>query len=286
VATGTYDEDVKLIKIEPNQELACTATETWKTVHRKLGHAGNKLMKNTMKASTGITISENKFAAIECEDCLTTKAKRGAISKGSTLKKKEIAEVIEIDVQGPFPTVANDGTHSNLKLIDSQSGWLYFSTIPNTRSNTMLEHFMRYKTKLERQTGKKIKRVRTDSGNEFMGEFLTYLELSGIIKEKGVAYTHHHPGKVERAHQTILKLARSMLKDSLLPPKFYNEAQRCASYLFNIMPHGKDTKLPYEYIFGEKPNLKNLMPFGTVCYSYEPPEKEQNWKIVDPNADC
>jgi len=127
VATGTYDEDVKLIKIEPNQELACTATETWKTVHRKLGHAGNKLIKNTMRASTGITISENKFAAIECEDCLTTKAKRGAISKGSTLKKKEIAEVIEIDVQGPFPTVANDGTHSNLKLIGSQSGWFVSS---------------------------------------------------------------------------------------------------------------------------------------------------------------
>jgi hypothetical protein len=57
-----------------------------------------------------------------------------------------------------------------------------------------------------------------------MGEFLAYLDLSGIIKEKGIPYTHHHPGKVERAHQTILRQARSMLKASLLPPKYYDDA--------------------------------------------------------------
>ena len=86
---------------------------------------------------------------------------------------------------------------------------------------------------MERQTGKQIKKVRTDHDTEFMGEFLSHLELSGIIKEKGVAYTHHHSGKFERSHQTILRLARTMWKDSLLPPKYYDEAQRTASYIFN-----------------------------------------------------
>jgi hypothetical protein len=40
---------------------------------------------------------------------------------------------------------------------------------------------------------------------------------SGLIKEKGIPYTHHHPGKAERSHQTILRMARAMLKDSKLP---------------------------------------------------------------------
>jgi hypothetical protein len=65
-----------------------------------------------------------------------------------------------------------------------------------------------------------------------MGKFLVYLELSGIIKEIGVGYAHHHPGKVERKHLTILRNPRAMLKASMLPAKYYDEAQRTAAYIW------------------------------------------------------
>jgi hypothetical protein len=287
IATGTYDKKEKLIRIDDNvadsaQSLRATP-DSWTTIHRKLGHVGSKLITNTIKSSSGIELSPNKFAALDCSECLLSKAKRGPIPKGNKIEK-EILDVIELDVQGPFPIVASDGTQSNLKLIDCASDWLYYTTLNNTRSNTILQHFMTFKTRLEKQTGRSIKRVRTDGGNEFMGEFLAYLELSGIIKEKGVAYTHHHPGKVERCHQTILRLARAMLKDSKLPPKYYNEAQRCATYLFNRMPHGQNAKSPYERIFNRKPDLKHLRPFGTVCYAFVPPETRN--KLEDSGLKC
>jgi len=279
VATGSYDKQSKLIKIDkPNPNLQHaeashkTTTDDWTTVHRKLGHAGDFMMKKTLKATTGLLL-KNQFEKLDCEDCKISKAKRGAISSGNEKNTKDILEVIEIDIQGPFPIVANDGTTSNLKFIDSKSGWLYFTTIPNLRAATVLDHFLKFKTRLEKQTGKEIKRVRTDQGTEFMGEFLTHLEMSGIIKEKGVAYTHHHPGKVERSHQTILRLARTMLRDSLLPPKFYDEAQRTASYLFNRTVHGNDDKTPYEILFTKTPDISHLKPFGTVCYAFLAPEK-------------
>jgi hypothetical protein len=308
IATGTYDKASKLIKIDEydanNVEVSEVsvpkvaqvlpqeqptppkrgATENWITVHRKMGHLGPRMMKKTLQVTKGLEIS-NKYDKLKdtCDICPTTKAKRNKISKGDKTPH-ELLDVVEIDIQGPFPITANDGTNSNIKIIDSRSSWLYFITVPDTKASTALDIFLPYQAKIERQTGLKIKRVRTDGGPEIMGEFLAYLELSGIIKEKGVPYTHHHPGKVERAHQTVLRHARAMLKESLLPPKYYNEAQNTAVYLFNRTVHGKDTITPYEHIFKRAPNLKHLKPFGTVCYAFIPPEKRS--KLEDSGIKC
>jgi hypothetical protein len=156
--------------------------------------------------------------------------------------------------------------------------------VPDTKAATMLDSFLIFKARIEKQTGLQIKRVRADQGVELMGEFLAYLDLSGIVKEKGVAYTHHHPGKAERAHQTILRNARAMLKDSMLPPKYYDEAQRTAVYIFNRTVHGKDTITPYQHIFKKEPDLKHLRPFGSVCYAFIPPEKRS--KLSDSGIRC
>lgn len=274
VATGTYDKESKLIVIDHSvsEQSALAKEDDWTTVHKKLGHVGEAMIKKTLKASTGILL-KNQFEKLDCEECKISKAKRGAIRKGKKVNTKDILEVIEVDVQGPFPIFANDGTCSNLKFIDSKSGWLHYRTIPNLRATTILDQFINFKTRIELQTGKQIKRVRSDQGTEFMGEFLTYLDLCGIIKEKGVAYTHHHPGKVERSHQTVLRLARAMLKDSFLPPKYYDDAQRTASYIFNRTVHASSEVTPYEMIFNKKPDLSHLRPFGTVCYAFISPEK-------------
>ena len=282
IATGTYDEASKLIKIDQDTSNNVNSKDDWITVHRKLGHVGSSMMDKTLKASSGITL-KNKFEVLECEDCPVAKAKRQRISN-SKANEKSLLDVVEIDVQGPFPIIANDGTTSNVKAIDSKSNFLYFATVPDTKASTILDEFLKYKSRIERQTGMKIKRVRTDQGVEYMGEFLAYLDLSGIIKEKGVAYTHHHPGKVERAHQTVLRHARSMLKASLLPPKYYDDAQRTAAYIFNRTVHGKDTITPYEHVFKKVPDLKHLRPFGSVCYAFVPPEKRS--KLEDSGIRC
>lgn len=155
-------------------------------------------------------------------------------------------DVVEIDLQGPFSVVANDGTSSNVKMIDSKSNFLYFATIPDTKSSTVLDEFIKYKARIEKQTGLKIKCVRIDGGNECMGQFLAYLDLSGVVKEKGVAYTHHHLGKVERTNQTVLRQARAILKASLLSPKYYDDAQRTSAYIFNRTVHNNSLRTCFQ----------------------------------------
>ena len=145
-------------------------------------------------------------------------------------------------------------------------------TIPNREASTVLLAFKRFQKRLERRTGQLVKNVRCDQGTEYMGEFLEYLEAEGIVKQKGIAYSHQHPGKGERLHQTIMHLARAMLIDSKLPAMFYAEAQLTAAYLYNRMVHGNDSITPYQHIYGRAPNLSHLRPFGTVCYAFVPPE--------------
>jgi hypothetical protein len=200
----TYDDKTKLIKINNNeQELSqqTTIKDNWITIHRKLGHAAKNMINKTLKAATGIEL-KNGFSILSCEECSTTKAKRKSV-KQHTSTPKELLETIEIDIQGPFPIIANDGTNYNLKFIDSKSGWLYYTTVSDCTANTTLDHFLSYKTRLEKQTEKQIKRVRTDGGVEYMKEFMAHLSAEGLIKEKGIPYTKHHPGKAERTHQTI-----------------------------------------------------------------------------------
>ncbi len=272
VATGSFDEETKLIKIDmTNQERTFQATtnEDWITVHRKLGHAGKGMIAKTLKASKGIKL-QNRFSVLDCEDCSTTKAKRKSVKKHVT-RPKELLEIIETDIQGPFPITANDGTNYNLKFIDSKSGWLYYTTVTDCTANTVLDHFLKYKVRLEKQTGKLVKRVRTDGGVEYMKEFMAHLSAEGLIKETGIPYTKHHPGKAERTHQTILRNGRANLKQSKLPEQMYNEAQRYSAYIFNRTVHGTDIKTPYEHIFNRLPDLTKLQPFGCVCYAFISP---------------
>ena len=89
---------------------------------------------------------------------------------------------------------------------------------------------------------------------------------------------------MERIHQTIMTMGRAMLKESKLPAIFYSEAHLTAVYLYNRLTHGGDSKTPYEHIFGRKPNLSHLQPFGAVCYSFIPIEKRS--KLDDATQKC
>jgi Reverse transcriptase (RNA-dependent DNA polymerase) len=287
VATGSYDTATKLIKIDEYKNENCNSTSSndWTTIHSRFGHLSAATIQKTLPATSGIPVSKNMFSELEkiplCEPCMLGKSRHSNISKNSTNNEKDIAEVIEADIQGPFSIYASDGTNCNLKLIDVKSGFAAYFPLTDTTSNTVVDKFILFKTKLERQTGKQVKRLRVDQGTHFMGKVLSYLESSGIIKEKGIEYNHHFPGKCERLHQSILRNGRANLISSNLPQKYYSDAFRYSTYIHNRTIHGSNTKTPFEHIFNRKPDVSNLQPFGAICFAFVPPEKRQK---LDPSA--
>jgi hypothetical protein len=208
-----------------------------------------------------------------CDVCLVTKRRRKNTPKSSTPKEElQVLEKVHVDIQGPFPITSVDGTRMNIKAVDSHSGYVKMELIHDKSATTTSDFLRRFHVRAERQTGFSLKTVCTDSGNEFNGSFLSYLEQFGITKRKGHGYVHHYPPDAENANRIILMMARALLLQSKLPEHYYGEAMLCACYLLNRWT-GSGNPSRYEKFFKKKPKIDHLQPFGSICYAFIPAEK-------------
>jgi transposase InsO family protein len=81
--------------------------------------------------------------------------------------------------------------------------------------------FKQWKTLIENQTRKKIKRLRIDNGMEFCGgEFNKFCKDEGIAKHRTVSHTPQQNGVAERMNKTLLERARCLLSNARLSKDF------------------------------------------------------------------
>jgi hypothetical protein len=62
-------------------------------------------------------------------------------------------------------------------------------------------------------------------------------------------------------------MARSMLLNAKMPPRFWGEAVQAACYLRNKMPIGPAGKSPEEVFTGRKPSSRHLRAFWCIAYA-------------------
>lgn len=97
--------------------------------------------------------------------------------------------------------------------------------------------FKYWKAMIENQTGKKIKRLRSDNGLEYLNaDFLNLCQESGIVKHHTVPHNPQQHALAERYSRTILERVRCMLIQSGLPKTYWGEAVQTACYLINRCP--------------------------------------------------
>ena len=79
----------------------------------------------------------------------------------------------------------------------------------------------KFKTRAEAESGKKLRVLRTDRGGEFTSvEFATYCVDQGVGQHHTAPYSPQQNGVVERRNQTVVGMARSMMKAKGMPTKF------------------------------------------------------------------
>ena len=94
--------------------------------------------------------------------------------------------------------------------------------------------FKQWKTLVENQTGKKLKKLRTNNGLEFCSEeFEKYCRDAGIARHKTTTGTPQQNELAERFNRTLLERTRCMLISARLPKVFWAEAVTTATYLIN-----------------------------------------------------
>lgn len=116
-----------------------------------------------------------------------------------------------------------------------------------SRSDILTE-FKKYQLRVEKKTGHKIIKLRSDNAKEYISkEFRDYLESQGIRRQLSVEYTPQQNGVAERANRTIVEMARAMLIKSNVPKALWAEAVNTAVFLRNKCPSKANSGVtPYE----------------------------------------
>lgn len=99
-----------------------------------------------------------------CKDCILEKQKRVSFQIGERNPKKEKLELVHFDVWGPTTLSSIGGKHYFMTFIDDHSRkvWVYFLK----HKSEVFNAFKRWKAMVENETGLKVKKLRTDNGDE------------------------------------------------------------------------------------------------------------------------
>lgn len=176
--------------------------------HERYGHLNAKslssLMQNNMVCGLDFKKASN---LIECESCLKGKICSLPFGQNSSIKSSAVLEIIHSDICGPMRTTSLGGYKYFALFIDdfSRKIFVYFLKA----KSDILSAFQLFKSRVERETEKKIKILRTDNGCEYLSaEFSRFLNIEGIRRQLTVQYTPQQNGVAERANRTIVEMAR------------------------------------------------------------------------------
>ena len=279
IATGIHENN--LFKLDQDRQdtksaLACLSAVSLEVWHRRLGHLN---IESIRRLADGLVdgVKINGSSQGNCRICPMGKQCRYPFSKQGS-RAAEKLEIVHSDICGPMEVKSLGGKRYYIVFVDDKSRrmWVYF--IKSKSERDVLETFKEFHAMAERQSGAKLKVIRTDNGKEYVNRgFEGYLKQHGIRHQTTNDYTPEQNGMAERANRSIVERAKCMLFEAGLSKAFWAEAVSTAVYLLNRSPtHGHDVT-PEEAWSGRKPNLSHVRVFGTKAMVFIPKQKRRKW---------
>ena len=237
---------------------------TTKLWHMRLGHAGEKALQGLVKQGLlkGAKTDKLEF----CDHCVLGKQTR--VKFGTAVHQtKGTLDYVHTDVWGPTQTASLGGKHYYVSFVDDFSRRVWVYTMKH--KNEVLDIFVKWKKMIETQTGRKIKRLRSDNGGEYKSDpFLKLCQDEGIVRHFTVRETPQQNGVAERMNRTLLEKVRCLLSNAGLGKEFWAEAVTYAGHLINRLPTAaNEGKTPME-VWSGKPatDYHYLHIFGCPAY--------------------
>lgn len=266
-------------KIDAGNE-SCMLAEKEATAmlwHKRLGHLNLQSMRKMRDgAVNGIKFTDSGAEIEYCETCAVGKHSRQPFPRSST-QSKHILELIHSDLVGPMETISIGKAKYLLNFIDdfSRKNFPYFLK----GKDGVYDATVKFKNFVENQTGKRIKKFRSDNGTEYDNDRFTKLfDAAGIEHQFTVPYTPQQNGVAERYNRTIVERAKCLLHDANLPKSYWAEAVNMAVHLINRSVNANSgNKTPEEIWSGEKVNLSQLKLFGSQVMVHVPQQKRRKW---------
>ena len=266
---GDVEEEEVLVSII-SKELA----------HKRLSHTCDEYLRKLQDEGlmeNDVVITMEDVLPEECEGCLKGKMKRSNIPKAKRQQETEVLGCLDVDATGTC-SPSFSGNTSALCVCDAASR--HRGAIPCISKSKYLPVLIDLIIKWERETGKKVQRIRIDGegslNSNAMREFCRVHHIELIVVPP---YTPDQNGLAERTVGLLKDVARAYMKEKNLPDEFWAEAIVCAAYTLNRTPTSANNgfKTPFEVFHGTKPSLRRLRVFGTKAWVHIPKKKRKAW---------
>ncbi len=252
--------------------------------HRRYGHMGEQSLHRLVRDGLVEDFDYNiKCGVGFCESCIKGRHHKSRF-EGSKTHTSELLDLVHTDVCGKMGEKSIGGAEYFISFIDDKSHYVW--TYPLKTKDQAFNKFVEWKIMAERESGKKLKILRSDNGGEYKSkEFEDYLKSEGIHHQCTIPKTPQQNGVAERFNRTVVESCRSMSQDAQLSHKFWAEAISTSTYLRNRSPtKAVDGMTPYEAWHDIKPRVDHLRVFGCDAYMHVP--KDERGKLDPKSKKC
>ncbi|CAI7846237.1 unnamed protein product [Closterium sp. NIES-54] len=250
----------------------------WETWHERLCHVNFPMLQKLVKDGS-LKGLEGKGAVKEigsCPTCLEIKFKKFPFSSGTGPAKAPLA-LVHMDMVGPTRAPSLSGSRYFLTTVDdhTRAVWVYPLKTKGEVSAAVLKEWM---PRAQRESGHKVKVIRTDNGGEPIGaDFEAVLKKKGIQHQLTVPYNPQQNGVAEHFNRTLQEGARTLLGRAGLPDPFWVTALWQVALVKNrvLATVGDKQWVPYTKWYGSAPAVNILRAYGCMVVFHVPKEKRR-----------
>ena len=236
-------------------------------LHRRMGHSGIDAMKKLLFGKLARGIDSVRIADLQpCDFCKQGKLSRGPHPAADVSNKgSRLLDLVVVDLAGPNRPQTLGRKLYDMVIVDTFSQ--RFFVILLARKSDAAAALMRWIPQVEVETGRKLHRLRSDNGGEFLSDVFTeWLSLRGVTQQTTPSYSPQSNGIAERGNRTLQDKARTMLLESGLSGSLWGEIILTSCFLRNLSPTSSLAMTPLEMWTGRRPSVQRLKVVGCKAY--------------------
>ncbi|KAE9033053.1 hypothetical protein PR001_g10331 [Phytophthora rubi] len=271
--------------IGPQDRPLCNVTAakgvaSLKLWHERLGHTCPQYLKTMVDRGLvkGMLLTQRQQQG-PCDACHVGKQKKKAHRKKLDRGLEQPNQVVYADLLIPSK---DNGTRYEAVLIimDGFSRFVTMHLLTSKASEVINERIKEYILWAERQAGRSkrgvnrikylVQQVCTDKGGEFVNDAMAAWYRAHGIEHIRVGPKSSQLNMCERTHQSIVEMTKASMHHAGFPKSLWPEAMRNAVYVKNRVYNKGTQGVPFEMMFGAKPDLHHIRKFGALAYVHVP----------------
>jgi transposase InsO family protein len=196
--------------------LAARCSEVaWKW-HARFGHLGFQALRALSKGDMVRGLPSIEQVEQLCDSCLAGKQRRHTFPATTKYRAPNLLELVHADLCGPITPETPGSKRSFLLIVDDKSRFMWLVLLAS--KDQAGQALIQFQARAEVESGRKLGTLRTDRGEEFTARaFAEHCAEYGVQRHLTAPYTPQQNGVVERRNQTVLGMARSMMKAKKVP---------------------------------------------------------------------